>query len=139
MIACSRAHLLACLFARVLAGSWRSGRLARGGRAAHALFIIQTKHPHLGPPSPFFYIIIKSQGGLDLIRGYTVYIRFLVWGVGLGVGLAWFVLVLCFCPFYPSFNMFLGNPCMGAPCGSSGRGWFEVGLAWFVVGFDLGF
>ena len=24
---------------------------------------------------------------------------------------------------------------MGAPCRSSGRGWFEAGLAWFVVRF----
>ena len=27
---------------------------------------------------------------------------------------------------------------MEAPFGSSGRGWFEVGLAWFMVG-SLGF
>ena len=55
----------------------------------------------------------------------------LVWGL-VWLGLGWF---RAFARRILKFDFVLRNPCTGAPRGSSGRGWFEIGLAWFVVGF----
>ena len=143
LLARSRARGLACSLARGRAGPL-AGSLARGFARLHARGLgpapYNTKKIHrLGPPSPFFSIINKSQGGPDMIRGYTVYVRFGALGVGLGVGLGWFGLVWRFRVFIHCFCIWhlesLHESTIRLLWKGLVWGWFGVGLAWFGVGF----
>ena len=69
-----------------------------------------------------------------MIRGYTMYVRFGALGVGLGVGLGWFGAFAC---SFIAFAFGIWNPCMRAPFGCSGRGWFGVGLGLVWLGLGL--